>query len=98
MQQVVLFLTDVRVLKRREGITIACCVITQEIAVQFKDFLISKILNMSFLGSGFLKNIKRKNPQNINKFKYLMNVWVTISTNIQSDYTQVIQGEHKVFP
>jgi len=65
---------------------------TQNIAVQFKDFLVSEILNMPFLGYGFLKISKPQNPQNINKFEYLMNVWVIISTNIQSDYIQVIDG------
>jgi hypothetical protein len=52
----------------------------------------SEFLNMPFLGSDFLKINKQQNPQNINKFKHLMNVWVTISTDIQSDYTQVIDG------
>jgi hypothetical protein len=42
----------------------------------------SETLNISFLDSGFLEISKQQNPQNMNKFKYLMNVWVTISINI----------------
>jgi hypothetical protein len=52
----------------------------------------SEILNMPFLGYGFLEISKPQNPQDINKFQYLMNEWVIISTNIQSDYIQVIHG------
>jgi hypothetical protein len=52
----------------------------------------SEILNMSFVGSGFLEISKQQNSQNMNKFKYLMKVWITTSINIKTDYTQVING------